>query len=154
MSIELKKVTDFNDIQPKKNEVIIIPVKLNSHPNFGVMCYKILYKNKSIVYATDTECYSGGNKKLELFAKGTDLLIHDSQYTSEDYLSAAAPKQGFGHSTFNMAFDTAQAAKVKQLAFFHFDPSYNDEKLGIIENFYKNKNKNCFLAKEGQEICL
>ena len=150
----LKRITDFNEIKPKNNEVIIIPVKLNSHPNFGVMCFKILYKNKSIVYATDTECYSGGDKKLELFAKGTDLLIHDSQYTNEDYLSVAIPKQGFGHSTFNMAFETAQSAKVKRLAFFHFDPAYNDEKLSIIENFYKNKNKNYFLAKEGLEICL
>ena len=150
----LKRVTDFNEIKPKKDEVIIIPAKLNSHPNFGVMCYKILYRNKSIVYATDTECYSGGDKKLELFAKGADLLIHDSQYTSEDYLSVAIPKQGFGHSTFNMAFETAKSAKVKQLAFFHFDPAYNDEKLNIIENFYKNKNKNYFFAKEGLEICL
>lgn len=150
----VKRITDTNDIKPKKNEVIIIPAKLNSHPNFGVMCFKILYKNKSLVYATDTECYFGGAKKLELFAKGCDLLIHDSQYTMEDYLSVAAPKQGYGHSAFNMAFESAMAAKVKKLAFFHFDPSYNDEKLTNIENFFKNKNKNYFFAKEGLEVCL
>ena len=101
----IKKITEFQDFHTKKDEVIITTLKLNSHPNYGVMCYKITYKNKSVVYATDNECYAGGSKKLELFAKDTDLLIHDSQYTQEDYLSAISPKQGFGHSTFDMAFN-------------------------------------------------
>lgn len=150
----LKRISCSNDIKPKKDEVIISFMKSNSHPNFGVMCFKITYKNKSVVYATDAECYCGGSKKLELFAKDANLLIHDSQYTTEDYLSVVMPKQGFGHSTFDMAYDVANAANVKQLAFFHFDPSYNDEKLTNIENFFKNKNKNYFLAKEGMEVCL
>ncbi len=150
----LKRISCLEDINPKKDEVIISFMKSNSHPNFGVMCFKISYKDKSVVYATDTECYLGGSKRLELFAKDTDLLIHDSQYTTEDYLSSVAPKQGFGHSTFDMAYDIATAANAKQLAFFHFDPSYNDEKLTNIENFFKNKNKHYFLAKEGMEVCI
>ncbi len=150
----LKRIEASDDIKPKKDEVIISFMKSNAHPNFGVMCFKISYKDKNIVYATDTECYTGGSKKLELFAKDTDLLIHDSQYTQEDYLSNVLPKQGFGHSTFDMAFDAAMASNAKRLAFFHFDPSYNDEKLTNIENFIKNKNKNYFLAKEGLEICI
>ncbi|MCD7779049.1 MAG: MBL fold metallo-hydrolase [Candidatus Gastranaerophilales bacterium] len=150
----VKRIFEADDIKPKDNEVVISFMKSNSHPNFGVMCFKISYKNKNIVYATDTECFYGGSKKLELFAKDTDLLIHDSQYTTEDYLSNIAPKQGFGHSTFNMAYDCAIAANVKKLAFFHFDPSYNDKKLTNIENFFKNKNENCFFAKEGMEICI
>ena len=59
-----------------------------------------------------------------------------------------------GYSTFDMAYDIAYATNAKKLAFFHFDPSYNDEKLTMIENFFKNKNENCFLAKEGMEICI
>lgn len=150
----IKRATEGTEIKPEKDEVIISCMKSNSHPNYGVMCYKISYKDKNIVFATDTECYSGGSKKLELFAKDTDLLIHDSQYTTEDYLSTVAPKQGFGHSTFNMAFETANAANVKRLAFYHFDPSYNDEKLTTIENIFNKQNKNYFFAKEGLEICL
>lgn len=150
----VKRITNTNDIKPKGDEVIISFMKSNSHPNYGVMCFKIAYKDKNIVYASDTECYSNGSKKLELFAKDTDLLIHDSQYTTEDYLSAVAPKQGYGHSTFNMAYETAVAANAKKMAFFHFDPSYNDEKLTSIENFFKDKNENYFFAKEGLEVCL
>ena len=65
-----------------------------------------------------------------------------------------APRQGFGHSTFNMAFETANAANVKKLASYHFDPSYNDEKLTTLENLFNNRNSNYFFAKEGLEICL
>ncbi len=150
----LKRVSEIDDTESKKDSLVISFIKLNSHPNFGIMCFKITYKNKSVVYATDTECYYGGAKKLELFAKDADLLIHDSQYTTEDYLSAVAPKQGFGHSTFDMAYNVACAANVKKLAFYHFDPAYNDEKLTSLEKFYKNKNENYFFAKEGLEICI
>ncbi|MCD7879888.1 MAG: MBL fold metallo-hydrolase [Candidatus Gastranaerophilales bacterium] len=150
----LKTIVSLEDIKPKNDEIMIQFMKSNSHPNFGVMCFKVMYKGKIVVYATDTECYSGGSKRLEMFAKDADLLIHDSQYTTEDYLSAVMPKQGYGHSTFDMAFETAQKANVKKLAFFHFDPSYNDEKLENIENFFININKNCFFAKEGLEVCI
>ena len=150
----LKRISSPDDLIPKKDEIIISALKSSSHPNYGVMCYKVAYKDKSIVYATDTEGYQGGSKRLELFAKDTDLLIHDSQYTTEDYLSNIFSKQGFGHSTFEMAYDCAKSANAKKLAFFHFDPSYNDKKLTNIEKIFKNKNENCFLAKEGLEICI
>lgn len=150
----LKRIACEDDLKPKNNEVIISFMKLNAHPNFGVMCFKIAYKNKSIVYAADTECWQGGSKKLELFAKDTDLLIHDSQYTLEDYISAVSPRQGYGHSTFDMAENTAAASNAKRLACFHFDPSYNDTELRKIEKELTGRNKNYFLAKEGMEICI
>lgn len=150
----LKRITNINDINPKNDEIIISFLKSNSHPNFGVMCFKIAYKGKTIVYATDTECYSGGSKRIELFAKDADLLIHDAQYTTEDYMSVISPKQGYGHSTFDMAYETANSANVKRLACFHFEPSYNDDKLTKIEKELNTKNSNYFLAKEGMEICI
>lgn len=150
----IKKVSGAKDLIPKKDEVIISFMKSNAHPKVGVMCFKISYGNKSIVYASDIEGYSGGFKKLEYFAKDADLLIHDAQYTTEDYISVTQSKQGYGHSTFDMAFDMADSANVKSLAFFHFDPSYNDAKLTNVEKLFKSKNKDCFFAKEGLEICI
>ena len=150
----LKRVSAAGGVQPGKNETVISFMKSNSHPNFGVMCIKIACGKKSIVYASDIECCAGGSKKLELFAKDADLLIHDAQYTMEDYLSIVSPKQEYGHSTFNAAVKTAEAANVKKLACFHFDPSYNDEKLSRIDLEMQKKNKNHFLAKEGMEILI
>ena len=149
-----KRVTSIDDITPVGEEVIVSCLKSMAHGSEGVMIYKIAYKNKSLVYATDKESYFGADKKLAFFARNTDLLIHDSQFTGEDYLSPIAPKQGFGHSTFEMAIETAKSALAKKLAFFHFDPSYNDEKLKNIEEYYKNQFSECFMAYEGCETQL
>lgn len=151
---ELKKIKSDKDFEPQGEDVVISCLKSNSHPKVGVMIYKISYKDKSLVYATDTEGFVGANKKLVLFARNTDLLIHDAQYTTEEYLNSYFSKQGYGHSTFDMALDIFNQAKAKNLAFFHFDPNYNDEFLQNIEHHYTEKCKNCFIPKEGQEIVL
>lgn len=149
-----KRVISADDIIPVGEEVIVSCMKSYAHGSNGVMLYKIAYKDKNLVYATDKESYIGADKKVAFFARNTDLLIHDSQYTGEDYLSPIAPKQGFGHSTFEMAIETAKAAQAKKLAFFHFDPSYDDEKLKNIEKYYKNQFEGCFMAYEGFETDL
>ncbi len=150
----VKKVEDTTDLVPKDNEVIISCYKSYAHPQAGVTIYKIAYKDKFLVYASDKESYIGGDKKLSLFARNCDLLIHDSQYTTDDYLNSYSPKQGFGHSTFDMALDAQKQSGAKKLAFYHFDPSYNDEKLDEISEYYKNISNNVFVAYEGLEIIL
>lgn len=149
-----KRVISADDIIPVGNEVIVSCMKNYAHGTEGVMVYKIAYKNKTLVYATDKESYIGGDKRLAFFARNANLLIHDSQYTGEDYMSPIAPKQGFGHSTFEMAIENAKTAQVEQLAFFHFDPSYDDEKLKNIEQYYKSQFEGCFMAYEGCETEL
>ena len=148
----LRKVTSEFDLIPKEDEVLVSFYKSYSHPQNGVIIYKIAYKDKSIVYATDKEDFIGGDKKLMLFARNTDLLIHDAQYTVEDYVSPISSKQGYGHSTFDMAVDVAKQAHAKKLAFFHLSPSYNDEKLLTLEQSYKNLFNTSFIAKEGTEV--
>jgi len=97
------------------------------HPDGGVYTYRIEYQGKSVVYATDTEGYVGGDVRLIQFARNADILIHDSQYMVEDYESVDYPVQGFGHSTYAMAAEVARAAQVKKLFLFHFDPQYTDD---------------------------
>lgn len=58
-------------------------------------------------------------------AQGADLLIHDAQYTNEEYEQRA----GFGHSTIGHAFAFAELAGVKQLVTFHHDPDHSDDML-------------------------
>lgn len=152
--IDVKKIEKEEDLKPSKDEVIISCYKSYAHPQEGVIVYKIAYKDKSVVYASDKESYLGGDKKLSMFARGCDLLIHDSQYTTEDYLNAYSPKQGYGHSTFDMALESQVQADAKKLAFYHFDPSYNDEKLNEISQHYKTVSDSAFLAYEGLEIDL
>lgn len=58
-------------------------------------------------------------------AARADLLVHDAQYTGEEYQS----RVGFGHSCINDAFHFAKLAGVKQLVTFHHDPSHSDDML-------------------------
>ena len=58
-------------------------------------------------------------------AEGADLLIHDCQYTPEEYET----RVGWGHSTFPQAFDFARLAGVKHFVPFHHDPTHSDDDL-------------------------
>lgn len=140
------------DLTQEENDVVVTFYKSFVHPQEGVTVYKITYKGKSVIYATDKECYVGGDKKFIQFAKNCELLIHDSQYTSEDYLNLHSPKQGYGHSTYDMALETMKQSNAKNLAFFHYDPSYNDNTLDRIKELYTTTNKNAFMAYEGLEF--
>lgn len=151
---ELQKIESEEDTLPVEDEVVVSCMKCQSHPKNGVYVYKVAYKDKSVVYATDKESFVGGDKKLAMFARGTDLLIHDSQYTTDEYINSCVSKQGFGHSTFDMALEAFSQSHAKSLAFFHLDPNYNDEMLQEIENHYNNICNSSFIAKEGQEIQL
>ena len=135
------------------DDVVIQCYKSYAHPQDGVVIYKISYKGKTLVYATDKESFLGGDKKLVDFARNCNVLIHDAQYTTEDYLNQFAPKQGYGHSTFDGAIEVQRQANAEKLVFFHFDPSYNDEKLDRIKEHYTNQfPEKVFMAQENMEL--
>jgi phosphoribosyl 1,2-cyclic phosphodiesterase len=55
-------------------------------------------------------------------AADADLLIHDSQYSADEY-----PQHiGWGHSSLLQSLDFARLADVKHLVPFHHDPSHTD----------------------------
>ncbi len=141
-----------NNLNPEDDDVVITYYKSYVHPQDGVIMYKISYKDKSLVYATDKECYFGGDKKFIQFAKNCDLLIHDAQYTAEDYLNSHSPKQGYGHSTYDMALEAMHQTNAKNLVFFHYEPSYDDAKLDRIKELVTSTNKNAQMSYEGLEI--
>lgn len=150
----VKRIENDEDLKISDDEVLITCYRSYAHPQEGVIIYKITYRGKTLVYATDKEGYPGGDQKLANFAKNCDLIIHDAQYTTEDYLDTFSPKQGYGHSTFDMAVECKNQLKAKQLVFFHYDPSYDDEKLSQIKERYKNIDQDSILAYEGLEINL
>lgn len=152
--VRVQRIAAGEDLNPQGEEIIISCYKSYAHPQDGVIVYKIAYKNKSLVYASDKESYLGGDKRLSMFARNCDLLIHDSQYTTEDYLNPYSPKQGYGHSTFEMALESQKQSGAKKLVFYHFDPGYNDKKLDEIAKYYQNISSNSYVASEGLEIIL
>ncbi len=143
-----------DNIKINQDDVKIDIMNDYSHPANGVLIYKITYRNKILVFSTDVEGYLFGNSKLISFAKNADLLIHDAQYTKEEYTALPVPKQGFGHSIAEMAIEVAKKAEVKNLILTHHDPNRTDGELKRLQTKYRRKFKNLSYAKEGMEINL
>lgn len=61
-------------------------------------------------------------------AEGVDLLVHDGQYTTDEF----GPRRHFGHSAIDYAVGLAQVAGARRLAVFHHDPNRTDEELDAI----------------------
>lgn len=127
-----------------------------AHPG-DVLIYRVEWRGRSMVYATDTEGYASTDRRLVAFAKGADLLIHDAQYTEEHYLGQRPgfpSTQGWGHSTAAMACDVAAAAGAGQLVLFHHEPNYEDAVIESIEAEAQARFPNTVAAYEGLTITL
>jgi phosphoribosyl 1,2-cyclic phosphodiesterase len=61
-------------------------------------------------------------------AAGVDLLIHDAQYTTDEYEA----RVGWGHSSFEDAFKFAALAGARRLVPFHHDPEHTDADLDTL----------------------
>ena len=57
-----------------------------------------------------------------------DLLIHDSQYSSAEYLR----QRGWGHSSLTQTIHFGTLCEVKQLVSFHHDPNHSDADLDLL----------------------
>lgn len=105
--------------------VEVWPIHLN-HPNGG-QGYKFLEHGKTFVFLTDNELgyhHRGGLTKKEYvdFARQADLLIHDAEYSPEEYQQT----RGWGHSTYVEALDVAIQAQVQNFGLFHHNQDRDD----------------------------
>ena len=132
-------------------EVRVASMITDSHPQNGALIYRIEYAGRYFVFATDVEWQERYDPAFVAFAEGADLLIHDAQYTNDDYQKA---KQGFGHSTVDMATGAARAAHVRRLVLFHHEPTYNDSELDSMEAEAQRNFAHTYSAWEGMEIDL
>ena len=111
--------------------VTVVPIAL-SHPNGG-SGYKFMEDGKCFVFLTDNELgyiHPGGlafDDYLE-FVVGADLLIHDAEYTPQEYKTFI----DWGHSVYTDALDLALKAKVKKLGLFHLNQERTDEEMDKI----------------------
>ncbi len=141
-------------LQPEAKDLVVSMMRSYAHPKDGVFCFKATQNGKRIVYATDTEGYSGGDARLIEFAQGADILIHDAQFTEAEYADHKFPKQGFGHSTIDMACEVARKAGVHKLILFHHDPHHNDTVIDQLEQHARTLFPETHAAHEGMEITL
>jgi ribonuclease BN (tRNA processing enzyme) len=132
------------------------------HPREGTLLYRIKVEGQSLAFATDIEFMAGEDRRYNQaeqrylsFIRGVDVLVHDAQYSENDYTGAvAAPTRGYGHSTPIMAARVARAAGVGRLILFHHDPSYSDVDLQLLEQEARQVFPATTAAREGAEILL
>ncbi len=111
------------------------------------LAYRIEADGAVLVYVADHEQFSDtlwrgdaepgriesivhdGDRRHALFMAHADLVIHDAQYTPEEYQS----KKTWGHSTYEYVVEVAAAAGVRRLALTHHDPTHDDLFVADIE---------------------
>jgi ribonuclease BN (tRNA processing enzyme) len=95
------------------------------------------------------EGYAGGDRQLIKFSRGADLLIHDAEFTPQEYLDGKPTRQGWGHSTWEMAVEVAQTAGAKKLALTHHNAHHGDAFLEDIEQQAQALFPATIVAREG-----
>ena len=123
--------------------------------------YRIEEEGRVLVYLPDHEPYltAALDDAPEwisgwALAAGADLLLHDSQYTEEEYVQ----RLGWGHSSVVHAATFALAAGVRRLAMFHHDPMRSDRELDAlydqVAEIVGDDQEPPLIAREGLEITL
>lgn len=123
----------FHDVGDAEFDVGGVRVMSRLVPHVGpTLGYRIEWNGFSIAYISDhQQPYDGSLRAsegaLEL-ARGVDLLIHDSQYTQDEF----ALKHNWGHCTVDYAVWFATQARAKRLALFHHDPTRHDDAVDAL----------------------
>ena len=133
-----------------------------SHPG-PTIGYRLSRNGRSVAYIPDHEPVLGTEMaQLSVdwlsgheLAAGADVLLHDSQYTEEEY----PRKVGWGHSSVADAVSFARRSGVGRLVLFHHDPVHADADLERLrdraEDLWTDGSSAApVLAHEGMEIEL
>jgi phosphoribosyl 1,2-cyclic phosphodiesterase len=117
----------FHDVWEEDIELDGAKVKVRSVPHVGLTNgYRIEMGGAIVAYLSDHQMPSDGSHAvtdgvLEL-CDGADLLIHDAQYTVDEFPA----KSTWGHCTADYAVHVAKEAGARRLALFHHDPTHHD----------------------------
>ena len=126
------------------------------------IAYRVTADGATVAYVTDHEPFwyvpgpfhHPGDQRHVEFLRGADIVIHDAQYTSDEYKT----KLGWGHSPTDYVTDVGIAAGVGRLVLFHHDPTHDDDAIKHIEDSQRARvlaagsNLDVFAASEGMEF--
>jgi len=126
---DLRGEIRFHDVNDDEFKVGRARVVARLVPHLGpTNGYRVDWDGFSVAYVSDHQAPKDlatvPESVLEL-ADGVDLLIHDAQYTDDDW----EKKSHWGHCTVDYAVLVAKEAGARRLALFHHDPAHGDDKL-------------------------
>jgi phosphoribosyl 1,2-cyclic phosphodiesterase len=146
-----------------EGEWTIGDVRVSSHPILHpgpTVGYRLEADDRVLTYLTDhepglwtelaevpTDWISGHG-----LAFGADVLIHDCQFTEEEYRE----RPGWGHSSTAQFAVFAERAKVERAVLFHHDPSHDDATIERMRTrvleLWDVDGSRCLIAAEGMEL--
>ena len=141
------KIT-YRDLNEGTHEIdgVRVTAQFLNHPAIA-LGYRIEADGGSLLYLCDHEPYweslwrsdspagqmdsilHEGDRRHAAFMENADVVIHDAQYTSEEYPA----KKNWGHSTYSYVTQMAAAANVKRLFLTHHDPMHADDFLDGVQ---------------------
>ena len=139
--------------------VSVTPIRL-SHPNEGDG-YKFTEDGHTFVFITDNELDFRHPQGLSwdaylAFSEGADFLIHDAEFTAEEYRHT----RGWGHSMYATALELAIQAGVRDFGLFHLNQDRTDDAMDqIVDRCREIVDKrgaklNCFAVGAGMSFSL
>jgi phosphoribosyl 1,2-cyclic phosphodiesterase len=154
---------DYHDASEAEWEIDGVRLSASAivHPG-PTVGYRIEDGGRILSYLTDHEPALGTDLRSDppewisglALAEGADLLIHDCQYTPEEYQT----RFGFGHSSTEHTAIFAAKAQVDRLLMFHHDPMHTDDELDAMREdvlaWWGVPAERCLLATEGTELEL
>lgn len=137
---------EFHDVLPGEFKIDSVGVKadLVCHPG-STLGYRLTENGGALTYIPDHEPALGARRfpddpswtsGFEL-VEGADVLIHDAQYTDDEY----SQRIGWGHTSISHLAAYAELASVEQLVTFHHDPGHDDSTLDELHTELKSKVK-------------
>ena len=124
----------FQDVVDTDLVVGDAKVTVRTVPHTGLTNgYRIEQDGVVVAYVSDHQMPVDGSNAvaagvLEL-CDGADLLIHDAQYTPDEFTR----KRDWGHCTVDYAVHVAAEAGARRLALFHHDPSHDDAMVDCLQ---------------------
>ena len=130
---DLRGTITFHDLDEGDVAIGNAKVQVRSVPHCGpTNGYRISWDGVTVAYLSDHQGPALGSAEvaesvLEL-CDGVDLLIHDAQYTCDEF----AEKAHWGHCTVDYAVHVAKVSGAKRLALFHHDPAHCDDQVDAM----------------------
>jgi CheY-like chemotaxis protein/phosphoribosyl 1,2-cyclic phosphodiesterase len=139
---------EYKELPEGDNDLggVRVVTQLLNHPAI-TLGYRVEADGVSIMYVCDHEPYweslwrsdaeagklssilHAGDRRHAEFMLNADVVIHDAQYTPDEYPA----KKNWGHSTHRYVTQIAAAANVKRLFLTHHDPTHDDAFLSRME---------------------
>ena len=151
----------FHDVPEEEWELGPARVRAEpvNHPG-PTVGYRLEENGRSLTYISDHEPALGIDLQSvspewisgHALAYGADVMLHDAQYTEDEYPS----RVGWGHSSIAHTVQFGLIAKVRRLLMFHHDPLHTDAQLEAMlmraKELWGAENNGLALAFEGMEF--